>query len=137
MNVEQLSVILSKNEDKELTITITGNNSFGVDITDVEIIENGKTLLLYENAYYEESGKYLLSPAKRIRDLLEILDAIENRGMQIKGRGSNMVLVSPTDCRLSWIDDCAALDLYDKSKPITIDKAKKDAQTFIESLHTD
>ena len=42
MNVEQLSVILSKNEDKELTITITGNNSFGVDITDVEIIENGK-----------------------------------------------------------------------------------------------
>lgn len=137
MDIKQLSMFLEKYENKEFPIIVTGNNSFSVDITDMAIIENGKTLLLYENSYYTKTGKYLLSPVRTIRDLSMILDTIEDKSIVIKGRGTNGVLVSPTDCRLCYIDDYTMLELYDKSKPITINKAKKDVQIFIDNLHND
>lgn len=137
MTIKELITFLNKYENKELPITVTGNNSFGVDITDVMIIENEKTLLLYENSYNTKKGKCLLAPIKNIRDLLGILNKIENKDMQIKGRGTNGILVSPTDCMICYIDDYAMLNLYDKSERITIQKAKKDAQDFINNLHID
>lgn len=134
MNIKQLSDNLNKYENKELPITITGNNSFCVDITDSKLIEDEKILLLYENSYNTKTGKHLLNPIKTIRDLLVILDSIEDKTIQIKGRGTNGVLVSPTDCRICYIDNYAMIDLYYKSQPITIDKVKKDAQIFMDEL---
>ncbi len=55
----------------------------------------------------------------------------------MKGRGTNGVLVSPTNCTITYIDDFAMLNLYDISIPITIEKAKRDAQIFIDNLHID
>lgn len=134
MTINELITILNKYENKELPVTVTGNNSFGVDITDVAIIEKGETLLLYENSYNGKTGKCLLTPIKTIRDLLVILNSIENKSMQIKGRGTNGVLVPLTNCSICYIDNYAMLDLYDKAEPITIEKAKKDVQDFIDSL---
>lgn len=137
MNINELIVILNKYENKELPVTVTGNNSFGVDITDVAIIEDGKTLLLYENSYNTKTGKYLLAPIKTISDLLKILEMVQDKKMQIKGRGTNGMLVSPTDCSICYIDNYAMLNMYDKSEKTTVQKAKKDALNFINSLHND
>lgn len=135
MTINELIEILEKYKNKELPITVSGNNSFGVDITNIDIIENGKTLLLYENSYNTKTGKCLLAPIKTISDLLLILQTLKNKDMQIKGRGTNGVLVSLTDCRVCYIDNYAMLDLYDKSQQISIKKAKEDAQEFIKNLH--
>lgn len=135
MNIKQLSDILNKYENKEIPVTMTGNNSFSVDITDSNLVEDEKILLLYENSYNTKTGKHLLSPIKTVKDILSILDGIKDKTMQVKGRGTNGVLVSPTDCEICYIDNYAMLNLYDRSIPVTIDKAKKDAQIFIDNLH--
>lgn len=137
MNINELITLLNKYENKKLPITIAGNNSFNVDITDVAIIENGKALLLYENSYNTKSGKCLLAPVKSINDMLVILNSIEDKNIKIKGRGTNGVLVSPTNCNICYIDNYAMLNLYDKSQTITIIKAKQDAEEFIRDLHID
>lgn len=137
MNINELCQILNTYENKTLPITISGNNSLIVDITDMNVVEDGKTLLLYENSYYTKTGKHLLSPIKTINDLLSILDGIKDKDMLVKGRGANGMLVSPTGCTVCYVDDFAMLNLYDKTIPITIQKAKQDAEIFIDNLHTD
>lgn len=137
MNISQLYDMLNKYENKELPVTITGNDSFCVDITNTKMFEGEDFLLLYENSYQTKAGKHLLSPAITIQNLLDILCSIKDKNMLIKGRGVNGVLISPTNCTISYVDNFAMLNLYDKSIPVTIDKAKRDAQTFIENLHID
>lgn len=137
MNVGELKFMLSGYENKELPVTATGNNSFCVDITDTAIIENGNTLLLYENSYRAENGKVFLSPVKTIRGLMDTLGNISDKNIKIKARGTNGVLICPNDCGMCCADGYTALNLCDKTIKMTNDKAKKDAQIFIDSLCID
>lgn len=130
MDINQFTHILNNYENKELTVTIVGNNSFCADITNVDIIEEGKILLLYESSYDTGFGKHLLSPIKTVKDILSILDGIKDKTMQVKGRGTNGVLVSPTDCEICYIDNYVMLNLYDRSIPVTIEKTKKRCTDF-------
>ncbi len=81
MNINQLCEMLNSYENKELPVTITGNDSFCADITNVEVVEGENILLLYENSYQTKTGKHLLSPTKTIKDLLTILDTIVDKNM--------------------------------------------------------
>ena len=103
MNINELIKIMDEYRDKELFVSVTGNNCFTIDVTDIAIVENGKTLLLYENSYNTKEGKFLLAPIKTINDLLVILQTIKDKNIEIKGRGTNGVLVSPPQCRQNML----------------------------------
>lgn len=137
MNINGLIEIMDEYRDKELFVSVTGNNCFAIDVTDIAIVENGKTLLLYENSYNTKEGKFLLAPIKTINDLLMILQTIKDKNIEIKGRGTNGVLVYPNAGRICYIDNCAMLNLYDRAELITNEKAKENVLEFTKAQNID